>query len=42
MNAFLSFMTRDTTVFNLTVHNWIAALCIFVALWIAAVARKDI
>jgi hypothetical protein len=33
MDAFLSFMMSNTTVFNVTVQNWMIALIGFAVIW---------
>ena len=39
MDAFLDFMTSDTTVLHVTVHNWVIALGAFAILWGAILVR---
>ncbi len=39
MDAFLNFMTADTTIFGVTIHNWIIALTGVVVLWVMIVVR---
>jgi len=41
MDAFLNFMMSDTTVLNVTVHNWLIALGGFVVIW-TMVLLKDL
>lgn len=33
MDTFLHFMTSDTTLFGISIHNWIIALAGFVVIW---------
>ena len=39
MDAFYSLMTGDTTVFDVTVHNWLIALGGVVVLWSMVLLR---
>jgi hypothetical protein len=39
MQAFLNFMTSDTMVFSMPVHNWIIALGGFAVLWLTVLIR---
>jgi uncharacterized integral membrane protein len=41
MAEFFSFMTSDTTIFNVAVHNWLLALGGVVVIW-ATVVFKDL
>jgi hypothetical protein len=41
MDAFFNFMTGDTTVLDVTVHNWVIALGAFAILW-GAILLKDL
>jgi hypothetical protein len=41
MDAFLRFMTSDTTLFGFNIHNWIAALAGVVVIW-GVVLVKDL
>jgi|BarGraIncu00222A_1022003.scaffolds.fasta_scaffold48382_1 hypothetical protein len=41
MDAFLGFMTSDTTLFGFDIHNWIVALAGFVVIW-GIVLVKDL
>jgi len=41
MNAFYSFMTGDTAVFSITIHNWLIALAGVVVVW-GTVLLKDL
>lgn len=41
MDDFLRFLTSDTTIFNITVHNWILALGGVVVI-LATVLLKDL
>jgi hypothetical protein len=33
MNTFIHFMTSDTTLFGINIHNWIIVLVGFVVIW---------
>ena len=39
MDAFLNFMTADTTIFGLSIHNWMLGLAGVVILWVAVVVQ---
>ena len=39
MDAFLKFMTDDTTIFGLVIHNWILALAGVIVLWALVLVR---
>lgn len=39
MDAFLKFMTTDTTIFGINIHNWMLALAGVVVLWVAVLVR---
>ena len=39
MDAFLSFMADDTTLYGVTVHNWLIALVGVVIIWVAVLVR---
>lgn len=41
MDAFVKFMTGDTTIFSVTVHNWLLALGGVVVIW-AIVLLRDL
>ena len=39
MDAFLNFMTGETTMYGYVVHNWIIALAGFVIIWVIVLVR---
>ena len=39
MDAFLNFMTADTAIFGVNVHNWMLALAGFILLWATVIAQ---
>lgn len=39
MDAFLRFMTTDTTVFGMHIHNWMLGLAGVVVLWVTVLVR---
>jgi len=39
MDAFLQFMTADTTIDGFTIHNWIFALAGVVVIWTTVIVR---
>ncbi len=39
MDAFLKFMTDDTTIFGLVIHNWILTLAGVIMLWALVLVR---
>jgi len=39
MDAFLNFMTADTAIFGVNVHNWMLALAGFILLWATVIVQ---
>lgn len=39
MDAFLNFMMADTTIFGVSIHNWMIGLAGVVVLWLTVVVR---
>ena len=39
MDPFLKFMTADTVIFGVNIHNWMLALAGVVVLWTAVIVR---
>lgn len=39
MDAFLNFMTADTMIFGVNVHNWMLGLAGIVVIWATVIVR---
>jgi hypothetical protein len=39
MDAFLKFLTADTTIFGVNIHNWMIGLAVVVVIWATVILR---